>query len=199
MDELQIWVWRRGWRLRVTERLSAQHQRILIVKPGVARGFQIEVPFGVDPYEFRQPGIWIYGLIARSEKRKACYIGQTTSVMRRLAEHAKRSRPDSGSDALFHWSDQNNTVVHVVLLELCRSEGSKGMTARRATTREGVWLRSATDASYQTPGVEKWGRLPHSPDQTQPFHETKIWQAAKPLVDVVLCSPPLKRFWLGQL
>lgn len=198
-DDLQTWIWRRGWRIRVTERFCKQMRRIMIVNPGVTRGFQIKVPFEVGSSEFRQPGIWIYALLARSHSEKACYIGQSTSVMRRISEHAKRSRHGKGADALFRWSDQQETDVHVVLLELSRSAATKADTARHATVLEGTWLSAAVEASYQTPGVEKWGRLPRTSDQARSFREDAMWRAAKPIDEIVQCSPPLKQFWLGYI
>ncbi len=183
----------------MTERFSKEMRRILIISPGVTQGFQVEVPFDIGSYEFRQPGIWIYALMARSPSEKACYIGQSASVMRRMAEHAKRSRQGRGSDEFFRWSDQHEAEVHVVLLELCRSAVTQADTARRATLLEGTWLSAAVEAAYQTPDVEKWGGLPRSPDQPRSFRENAIWQAAKPFEDVVQCSPPLKQFWLGPV
>lgn len=199
VNDLQTLMWRRGWRMRATERVSKQTQRILIVSPGVARGFQIEVPFDVGSFSFQNPGIWIYALLARSRDQKACYIGQSASVMRRMAEHGKRSRLGRGSDEFFLWSDQHKAEIHVVLLELSRCVDAKGDTARNATTLEGMWLNAAVEAGYKTPGVEKWGQLPHSSDQSRPFRENAIWQAAKPFDDIIQCSPPLKHFWLGPL
>lgn len=180
------------------ESSSERTQRILIVSPGVMRGFQVEVPFEVSGYEFRQPGIWVYGLLARTRHGKACYIGQSASIMRRLAEHAKRSRCGRGSSPLYHWSDQHETNVHVVLLELCKANDSKADTARRATTVEGAWLSAAIEANYQTPGSEKWGQLPRSLDRPRSFCENKVWKAAMPFKDVIEHSPPLKCFWLGN-
>lgn len=196
--DLQTWVWRRGWRLRVTKQLSPLRQRVVIVSPGVASGFQLEVPFDLTGYEFQQPGIWIYGLLARTRKEKACYIGQSAWVMRRFAEHAKRSRNGRGSDAFFGWSDRHKTEVYVVLFELCKATASKADTARRATILEGAWLSAAIEADYQTPGSEKWGQLPRSPDTPRFLYDLPVWQTAMPLEKVIERSTPLKHFWLGN-
>ncbi|MDO6458815.1 hypothetical protein Q4494_17165 [Celeribacter halophilus] len=198
-NDLQIWIWRRGWDIRITDSLSERRHRILNVYPGVAKKFQIEAPFNVDSYEFRKPGIWIYALLARSHIRQACYIGQSSSVMRRMSEHAKRSRPGRGSDAFFRWSEQNNAEVNVLLLELSRTEGTKGDTARRATILEGSWLKAAVDSAFEVPDIEKWGRLPNLADQTRSFQSQKIWKKAKQFSEVIEHSPPLKFFWLGRL
>lgn len=196
--ELQTWIWRRGWRLRLTERTSKRNQRILIVNPGVVRGFQVEVPFEVSGYEFQQPGIWIYGLLARTSEGKACYIGQSASIMRRLMEHHKRTRYDRGADALFRWSDKHEAKVYVVLLEFCKATVSKAETARLATLLEGSWLSAAIEAAYQAPGSEKWGQLPNSRDQLRSFRDNAVWKMAMPFDTVVKFSPPLKQFWLGN-
>lgn len=199
LHDLQTWIWRRGWRLRQTERVSKQNYSIFVVRPGVSRGFQIEVPFGTVPYEFHQPGIWIYALLAQSGTQAACYIGQTASVMQRLSDHASQSRPGRGSDMFFRWSEEHNTPVHAVLLELIRGTEIKGDTAKQATRLEGDWLQAAHRVDYLTPGVEKWGQLPRSSDQKRGFDKTAVWNAALPLQFVIRTSPPLKRFWLGPL
>lgn len=170
----------------------------MIVSPGVMRGFQVDVPFDVIDFEFQQPGIWVYGLLARTSEGKACYIGQSASIMRRLAEHYNRSRHGRGSDAFFRWSDQQAAEVHVVLLELCKPAATKAETAQQATLIEGTWLAAAIEAAYQTPGSEKWGQLPNSPDQPRSFQDRLVWKAAMPFTDVIEHSPPLKRFWLGN-
>lgn len=197
--ELQIYVWRRGWSLRATDRFSKRKRRILIVKPGVSRGFQIDVPFDVDSIDFKQPGIWIYGLVAKSRYSKSCYIGQSANIMRRMAEHAKRSRTGRGSDSFFDWTVQNNVTAHVILLELVKSENTKGETARRATVLEGSWLQAAIVAGYQTPDIHQWGKLPRDFNSKRTFHETRVWNAAKPFDAIVDNSPPLKSFWLGPV
>lgn len=198
VDELQTWMWRRGWRMHATKRYSKKSSRkIMVVSPGVDRGFQVEVPFDINSFDFQNPGIWIYGLLARSAESKASYIGQTASVMRRMAEHVRRSRSERGSGPFFKWAEQNKAEVHVIMLELSKRAPSKGETARSATVLEGSWLNAAIMAGYQAPGIEKWGQLPVSLGHKRSFDEREIWRAAKPFEDVIQLSLPLKHFWLG--
>lgn len=192
-EALEEYLWRRGWHARATDRVSKRNRAILIVKPGVDKNFQIEVGFAISKPELEQPGIWIYALIARSGTEKACYIGQSKSVMRRFAEHAKRSRSGRGSAAFFDWADLRGASVHAILLEFSEPQDGKGRTAKRATYLEGTWLREAVKAGYQTPGVEKWGRLPALSKDSACWNDDEIKAVAKSFNEIIKHS-----LWLSE-
>ncbi|VDC27475.1 hypothetical protein [Pseudogemmobacter humi] len=194
---LEQYLWRRGWEARTTTRTSKGGRAILIVRSGIDRGFQIEVDFLTKSLEIEQPGIWIYALIARAGLEKACYVGQSKSVMRRFSEHTKRSRPGLGSDAFFVWADQRAAPVQAVLLEFSERRPSKGETAQEATNLEGAWLSAAVSVGYTTPDAEKWGRLPVPRKDAVKWNDKEVDGIAVSLSEIINKSVRLKEFCLN--
>ncbi|WP_316894381.1 GIY-YIG nuclease family protein [Ralstonia mannitolilytica] len=93
---------------------------------------------------------WIYALVASDPTLKACYIGQTRDLSRRMREHWKRRAGERGSGPLFEWATQYGLTVNVVLLEsLSGSQGS-------ADRAEAAWFARAVAEGYELPGVEYW-------------------------------------------
>lgn len=101
---------------------------------------------------------WIYALTAWSPggAKRACYVGQTRNIPRRIRQHIKY-RDESGervSGPFFVWASKASAQTRVtVLTELA---GDCALAAQL----EGYWLKLAQNAGYETPGSEHWGQLP---------------------------------------
>ena len=134
---------------------------------------------------------WIYALLAHSTKddqRKACYIGQTANLERRMREHLKPPRPGRGSAALFEWVAVEMAEVRVAILVRTDCDQSQ------ATILEGYWLGLAVEAGFSVPGVHNWGRLP------KPNHLEGL-PTQWPVAEIMAASLPLDevaRSWRGN-
>ncbi|MCX4137198.1 GIY-YIG nuclease family protein [Paraburkholderia sp. SEWSISQ10-3 4] len=135
--------------------------------------------------------IWIYALHARCafEEKKACYIGQTVDLTRRLREHYLHRRPERSSFAFFEWAKENKEEVMVTLLE----RTDKGQSY--ATRCEGHWIHLARTAGYELPNVEKWGALPtwkhvqfksHNESRARTWSETLVRELSSPISELGL-------------
>ncbi|WP_323773624.1 GIY-YIG nuclease family protein [Alcanivorax sp.] len=125
---------------------------------------------------------WVYALIAYSGSEKACYIGQTIDIQRRLYEHLTKRRPGRGSYHLFEWAEKAQVEVQAAILT------STAGTHKEATELEGYWLLLATKAGFITPGSENWGQLPRPTTlagQPNQWPSLNIDLAAKPLALLV--------------
>ncbi|WP_232437022.1 GIY-YIG nuclease family protein [Burkholderia ubonensis] len=104
-------------------------------------------PVGRDVvYDF-----WIYALFAQNAAEKACYIGQTRNVSRRMREHWKRRAGDQGSRSLFDWAKERSLAVNVTLVQALSGN------QKDADCAEAEWFARATAAGYELPGAEIWG------------------------------------------
>lgn len=103
---------------------------------------------------------WIYILLAhaRDGRSKACYVGQTVNLKRRLHEHLTRKAAGRTSFSLFEWASSEGVDVRVAVVS-----SMKGNQAQ-ATAAESHWLSLAVSAGYETPDVQRWGRLPQAYD-----------------------------------
>ncbi len=121
-------------------------------------------PVGRDVvYDF-----WIYALFAQNAAEKACYIGQTRNVSRRMREHWKRRADDQGSRPLFDWAEERSLVVNVTLVQALSGN------QQDANCAEAEWFARATAAGYELPGAEIWG--PKTRDSRIPTH---TWPCVK--------------------
>ena len=130
---------------------------------------------------------WAYALIAYSGSEKACYIGQTIDIERRLHEHLTKRRPGRGSYHLFEWAEKAQVEVQAAILT------STAGTHKEATELEGYWLLLATQAGFITPGSENWGRLPQPTTlagQPNQWPSLSIDLAVRPLATLVNKGAP---------
>lgn len=101
---------------------------------------------------------WIYGLLAHADDgSKACYIGQTANLKKRLRHHAD-SQKEATSFYLKQWAETMKCQIHVVLLAHAH------ISEPKCRVLEGYWLQLAMKAGYLTPAVERWGNLPKVPE-----------------------------------
>lgn len=138
----------------------------------------------------RPDGIWIYALIctSRDERRRACYIGQTNNILRRFSQHLFHRIPGFTSSDLFNWALREQVEVYSVVLSY--AIGDRDFS----TALEGYWLKLATDAGFETPGVERWGNLPKPmvfPGQPEEWPTRQVRRVAK-RIDLLIatgCAP----------
>jgi hypothetical protein len=102
--------------------------------------------------------IWVYALTAFScdGARRACYIGKTVDVPRRMREHIKlrHGQQMRASSELFAWARVERAEVRVTVLAVMDIDWFQ------SPHLEGYWLKLAQEAGYETPGSDRWGRLP---------------------------------------
>lgn len=102
--------------------------------------------------------IWVYALTAFSHdgSKRACYIGKTVNLRRRMGEHimVRNGERDRGSYELFEWARAEKVEVRVTVLSVMVLDW------RHSFELEGYWLKLAQQAGYETPGSERWGKLP---------------------------------------
>ncbi|WP_256991560.1 GIY-YIG nuclease family protein [Burkholderia sp. AU6039] len=121
-------------------------------------------PVGRDVvYDF-----WIYVLFAQSAAEKACYIGQTRNVSRRMREHWRRRTGNQGSRSLFDWAEERSLAVNVTLVQAVFGN------QQDADCAEAEWFARAAAAGYELPGAEVWG--PKARGSRIPTH---VWPCAK--------------------
>lgn len=129
----------------------------LSVKDSDGRGFRLYL---AHHWKARQAGMplgdeivydfWIYALVAQNATRRACYIGQTRNVARRMREHWKRRTGEHGSRPLFDWATENRLPITATLLQALSGNQDD------ADRAEAEWLARATAAGYELPDVEVW-------------------------------------------
>lgn len=104
----------------------------------------------------RTDGCWIYALTAYSQNtlKKACYIGQTNNIIRRLKTHFQHNRPGKDAFLLFEWAENERVDVMATSLSFVFANRS------HVTYHEGYWLNLALQSGFETPGIDNWGRLP---------------------------------------
>ncbi|WP_177411010.1 MULTISPECIES: GIY-YIG nuclease family protein [unclassified Pseudomonas] len=137
-------------------------------------------------------GYWIYALMAYSDDgtRKACYIGQTANLRKRLLEHFNRPREGRGSYALFEWAKHEQVEVRAAVLTWIAGSQSN------ATYFEGYWLGCALKAGFETPDAHNWGRLPKPqslPGQPISWPVTEVQAVSMLLADIIMKSSPFSR------
>jgi hypothetical protein len=95
---------------------------------------------------------WIYGLFAFSKfsDKKACYIGQTVNLKRRLKEHHKNKRFGKGSHSLHSWADEEGTNLKCIILS--KIIGNQ----QEASILENYWFGLAKLIGFETPNSEFW-------------------------------------------
>ncbi|MBF9044036.1 hypothetical protein HKCCE4037_11900 [Rhodobacterales bacterium HKCCE4037] len=144
---------------------------------------------------------WIYGLVATNGYRYACYVGQTVRLLRRLHEHAARSRNGRSSSALFEWADRHDADVEVIVLDLHLGKRGDPIAGRTALELEGKWLWLAQTANIETPLSENWGwRLPKpSSDCVEEWPSEEIKRSALPINVVLENRPHVVEFSLGSI
>jgi predicted GIY-YIG superfamily endonuclease len=102
--------------------------------------------------------IWVYALTTCSHdgSKHACYIGKTVNLPRRMREHlmVRNGERARGSYELFQWACAENVEVRVTVLSVM------AMDWRQSFDLEGYWLKLAQQAGYETPGSDRWGKLP---------------------------------------
>jgi hypothetical protein len=102
--------------------------------------------------------IWIYALTAFSHdgSKRACYIGKTVDLPSRMQEHimVRNGERGRGSYELFEWARAENVEVRVTVLSVMVLDW------RHSRDLEGYWLKLAQQAGYETPGSDRWGKLP---------------------------------------
>lgn len=102
--------------------------------------------------------IWVYALTAFSHdgSKRACYIGKTVNLPRRMREHimVRNGERARGSYELFKWACVENVEVRVTVLSMM------DLDWRHSFDLEGYWLKLAQQAGYETPGSDRWGKLP---------------------------------------
>lgn len=151
------------------------------------RSANFAIPRGASEsnWEAIFPGAyWIYILLAhaRDGRSKACYVGQTVNLKRRLREHLTRKVPGRTSFSLFEWATSAGVEVRVAVVS-----SMKGNQAQ-ATAAESHWLSLAVSAGYETPDVQRWGRRPQAYDPVGSPHcwpEDDVLAASCKLTDVV--------------
>ena len=123
-------------------------------------------------------GRWIYGLLAFAQDgSKACYVGQTASLNKRVRYHAN-NHSENSSYHLKKWAREHGCEVQIVLLAHADIDESS------AAILEGYWLQLATQADFRTPGVSQWGNLPkteHYPSMPAIWPEAHVIAAQMPL------------------
>lgn len=97
---------------------------------------------------------WVYALIATDADERACYIGSTGDLIRRMDEHramATRFRRSGRTSAeFFYWANQRHATVKVVILEEVRGRSALSLS-------ETTWTETARLAGWILPGVQRWG------------------------------------------
>ncbi|PMS19747.1 hypothetical protein C0Z18_13020 [Trinickia dabaoshanensis] len=93
---------------------------------------------------------WIYALVAHTSTERACYIGQTRNVGRRMREHWKRRDGTRASRPLFDWATERSLSINATLLQALTGNQND------ADDAEDEWVARATDAGFVLPGSEVW-------------------------------------------
>ncbi len=109
---------------------------------------------------------WIYALITYSNvsNEKACYIGQTVNLMRRLKEHYKNNRVGKGSYYLQEWAKtQESNVKCVILSTLVGNQ-------QEASVLENYWCRLAQEFGFITPNSENWANSSNADNFQGQYH-----------------------------
>jgi hypothetical protein len=115
---------------------------------------------------------WVYALIAFSESsnKKACYIGQTVNLLRRLKEHNKNKRVGKSSYYLHLWAAEEETVVKCIILSKIKGNQQK------ASVLENYWFELAKQDGFETPNSDAWASSKNAENY---FGEYKTWPEAK--------------------
>lgn len=127
--------------------------------------FRVRYDFSGRPQVTRAPTvpslnrhIWVYALTAfsRDGAKCACYIGKTVDLSRRIREHVKvlHGGRVRGSYELFAWAGAEGVEVRVTVLAVMDVDWFQ------SPHLEGYWLKLAQEAGCETPGADRWGRLP---------------------------------------
>lgn len=133
----------------------------------------------------------IYALLAygSSSQTRACYIGQSVNMMRRLREHLARNRGRRGSCELFEWAAKEELQVLCIVLMVGQSSQAAALSCERE------WLLRALCAGFEAPGAERWAKTaaPAYGDRLllTDWPDKSIRLAAKPIADVVALRSPL--------
>lgn len=142
-EELLLFAGAKGW-----EVIRAGDDFITIKVPG---GRRFRFRYQMNDVAFTG---WVYALIAYDSDAKACYIGSTSDLIRRMDEHRVMSgrRRKSGRSSLefFSWAKQRHASVKVVILDEVRGRSALAL-------REAEWTETARLAGWTLPAVERWG------------------------------------------
>ena len=111
---------------------------------------------------------WIYALVSFSKvsNKKACYIGQTVKLARRLKEHYKNNRVGKSSYHLHVWAEMEATVVSCVVLS--KVIGNQ----QEASVFENYWFKLAKQSGFFTPNSASWANSSNSKNFVGVY---KIW------------------------
>lgn len=125
---------------------------------------------------------WIYALIcySKNSETKACYIGQTTNLHRRLKEHFKNKRVGKSSFHLHQWTEKEKTKIECIVL--CEIHGNQ----KEAASYEKYWTTLAQKDGFNTPGIENWGQSNLNPTYNDYFDSWPEEQIGEKLVDLDL-------------
>lgn len=167
MEQLLAYVAGRGWvvvRNGVdylgVEYAEGKRFRVRFAFVNHTRTARRKIPLGLkDPSRDLIPGYWIYGLFARHDGDRACYIGQAVDYWRRAKDHLRGKEGRSSWD-LMRWAEDRGVDVEFALLEFVPGQRRTHAPAAAATAIEGLWLGRAKAAGFLVPGVERWGGLP---------------------------------------
>lgn len=107
---------------------------------------------------------WIYALIAQTATERACYIGQTRNVGRRMREHWKRRDGERASGPLFDWATERSVSVNATLLQALTGSQND------ADGAEAEWIARASAAGFVLPGLGAW-----APRQQVVRQSVNVW------------------------
>lgn len=136
---------------------------------------------------------WVYCLLVVKDERliKACYIGQSKNIQRRLKEHNKNTRIGKGSYHLHELAEENNAIIHIAVLEQLVCD------RKTIDKLEADWINSALKAGFAIPGMSNWIKYNKSLNVTTTdkvwIDENKLLANCTPLHQVVndnLAPPP---------
>lgn len=142
-EDLLLFVKKKGWDvLRVGD-------DFITIKAPSGRRFRFR--YQMDDVAFVG---WVYGLVAYDDDEKACYIGSTCDLIRRMEEHrsmARRRRKSGRTSAeFFSWAKQRQASVKVIILDEVRGRCALAL-------REAAWTQTAGLTGWILPAVDRWG------------------------------------------
>lgn len=145
--------------------------KAIIENPYSSRRYFLNEPYSRPDAQLR----FIYILIATHASESVAYIGQSSTISKRLKGHLKRKIRSASSGPVRTWAEARAAPIRFCIVDLVFGDMSKGDATRLATYKEGLWTHRARRAGVSLLGVEGWGQFP---EQKDAIDDVELWEIA---------------------
>lgn len=145
--------------------------KAIVENPYSSRRYFLNEPYSRPNAQLR----FIYILVATHAAESVAYIGQSSTISKRLKGHLKRKVRSASSGPLRTWAEARAAPIRFCIVDMVCGDMGKGEATRLATCKEGLWTHRARRAGVTLLGVEGWGQFPKQKDA---IDDVKKWEIA---------------------